>query len=604
MLSQKIKFLEGVTKFEEAVGGYSGAQKFLFEKNEKKYFIKIGKFEVRDDLEELFSWADIPHPKVVESGTYDEENNYIIEEFADGTPLKFKLDDFAPKFVYEFGFRIGERYRNLRKKFPDKPVSDETYANYMKQVDKYLERLAISVRENKDKLSESQKVFLDYIKNFLNNKRKLVKESVMVFGHTDVKPSNFLISEREINVIDFEHTDYKELSLSLLWSFARADFKDEKNYSFANGYLDGLFNFYVPKNFLKCCNYTYLFNMCKYCCDYIENGEFDKLDKLMNYIQLNFMKNGKIQVDKNLLKVAKVEDFSMLKDFEITYMKGSYSPDNLTFKCENGDKKYFLKIMQTNKRNLQHCLDLYELMQHLNIPISPVRTYGSCCDNRFFIINDFIEYPEMDLHANSLTFEEGVRLGQLVAKELKKLKGHKAAGVRTFDKNDLSKTLTCDVEFVFGESEKCPFIDMKKCDALSIIYKLIKSFDDEKLVLIHGDVKFGNILFDGKDKVVFVDNESLMCSYDIINFLYNILSGFEGSKVLLYQGFVNGYLKFMNDGQIPQRIQGQAKLLIFARLLRDVKAILNKTGSDKRIKLLNELCQKYIVCDEGIVWLK
>ncbi len=605
MKLQKIKFLEGVTEYEEAVGGYSSAQKLIFEKEGKKYFLKIGKLQIRDDLEQLFSWAEIPHPKVVESGVFDQENKYIIEEFFDGQPLKNKLDNFDVKFVYEFGFKIGEKYRNLRKKFPDKAVSDDFYLDYMKNVDQRIERLSLNMTKNKDKFSKKQIDFLNYIIKFLVEKRQLVKNSIMVFGHTDIKPSNFLIDDRNIVVIDFEHTDYKELSLSLIWSYSRASCKDEKNFAFANGYLDGLFNFNVPQNFLSCCNYTYLYNMSNYLSKYIENGEFEKFENLINHIKQNYIKNGQIKVDKSLINIANINDFKMIKGYEMNLKKGSYSPNNLTFSCKKGDKKYFLKIMKIGKSSLEQSLNYYNLMQSLGISISPVRGYGQCKNrDRYWVLYDYIDYPEMHKTIKNPCFEEGFKHGQIVAKNLIKLKECKLTNIKVYDKTDIYNNLLNEIDLIYEEEEISPFIKYNKHQSLEFIKKYIKCFDEEKIALIHGDVKFGNILFDGKDEVVFVDNESLMRSYDIINFLYNIFSGFNGSNIELYQGFVNGYLKYMNNGEIPERITGQVRLLIFARLLREIKNMKKASASDARLCDLNELCEKYVENEEEIEWLK
>ena len=112
---QKIKFLKNVKDFETVTEGYGGAEKFLFTKNGKRYFIKVGEFQTFENLEQILSDADIPHPKIVEIGKFDETNTYIIEEAIDGMPLKYLLDDLDVKFVYEYGFRLGEKIINLIK---------------------------------------------------------------------------------------------------------------------------------------------------------------------------------------------------------------------------------------------------------------------------------------------------------------------------------------------------------------------------------------------------------------------------------------------------------------------------------------------------------
>lgn len=106
---QKINFLQDATDFIDAAGGFSGAIKKYFKKEGKQYFLKIGKFQVRNDLEDLLTQAEIPHPKVIESGIFDEENSYIVEEIANGTPLKEKLNEYDKKFIYEFLALLLER---------------------------------------------------------------------------------------------------------------------------------------------------------------------------------------------------------------------------------------------------------------------------------------------------------------------------------------------------------------------------------------------------------------------------------------------------------------------------------------------------------------
>ena len=457
---------------------------------------------------------------------------------------------------------------------------------------------------HKDKLSKEQVDFFNYIINFLSKNKNLVKNSVMVFGHTDIKPSNFLINGNDICVIDFEHTDYKELSLSLIWCYARSDFKDEKNLAFARGYLDGLFNFCVPQNLLKCCNYSYLFNICGICNKNFGKNNFEKIYNLITHVKNNYIKQNKICIDEHLSSINLFENIPELRNFDITLVNGSYSPDSLTFKCCNGKQKYFLKILRRNKkRNFEQCLNCYSVLQSLKIPISPVRFCGKFKNSdRFFFVFDYIEFGEMNRNATP-SFDEGMKLGQVVAKELTKLKADKSGKFRVFDKNALYADLLNDVEFIYGNFEENSLMNFKKHEILDYINRLIKSFDEEKISLIQGDVKIGNILYNGKE-LVFVDNESLMYSYDSINFYYNIFSGFRGKNVSLYQGFVNGYFKYMNNGKIPSRIEGQIKLMLVARLLREVKNVINNACSSQNIATLNKLCEQYIKNDEEIKWLK
>lgn len=602
---QKIKFLEDATDFTDAEGGYSAAIKKFFTKKDKKYFLKIGNFSINKDLEKLFSFAEIPHPKIIEIGSYDEKNGYIIEEAAEGTSFKYTFDQFAPKFIYEFGFKIGQKFRNLRKIYPDKKIDKKTFDNYMNLVDDNLKDLSLNSEIYKDKLTQNQLDFFDFIKQYLDSNRKLVKGGIVVFAHPDVKPGNFLLCHNGLLVIDFEGTGYHELSTAIRWSYARSDFNDEKNFAFARGYLEGLLNFCIPKGFLKCCNYTYINNICRTIIKSLQNENFAEIDKLINYIKSNYIENGKVCVDKHLVQFGLFKQIPLLKDFDITLVSGSYNPENLTFKCTKDDKKYFLKLSKNNKKNyLKQSLNCYFVMEKADIPISPVCSCGKFRgSNIVYFLYDFLDMKELHFSANTPSFEKGVKFGNIVAQQLQKLKTCKSKNFKKLDKNDLLKTLTNNIESIFKDSEDIPLTPFKKSQLLGFLNDLAANFDDEPINLIHSDVKFDNILCDGKN-IAFVDNEELKYSYDVINFYYNFFICFKSSLSQLSQGFINGYLKYMNGGKIPQRINGQMKFLLLASLIEHILNVVNKVGSDKNIPLLNDLCEQYIVKNEEIKWLK
>lgn len=602
---QKINFLKNVTSFTDALGGYSGAIKKYFKKDGKTYFLKIGKFHVKENLEDLLNSASIPHPPIIESGIFDKDNSYIIEEKIEGTSLKDKLNEYCAKFIYEYGFKIGEKYRNLRKIFPDKCVNVETINDYIKRKDKCLNNLKKHLNNFQQKLSSKQFKFFSFVKSYLTKNYTLIKNSIMVFGHPDMKPSNFFINNNEIFAIDIQNTDYKELSQALQWSYARTDYEDEKNYAFARGYLDGLFNFCIPQGFLKCCNYTYLLNICEKINKYFLDNDLEKINKLIHYIQNNFFKKETICIDKRLNRFNSIKKIPLLKNFEITLNNGSFSPNNLTFKCVKNNKKYFLKIMKNgNSTNLKHCLKCYKVMEKMNVPTSPVRCFGKLDSNKlFYFVFDYIDYAVMKSSVPCSPFSEGEKLGYMVAQELQKLKSYKLKNFEFFTKTDFRERLVNDISIIFKNKEKNHLLIFKKHELLEIIDKLLKNFDDEPISLIHSDVKFGNILYNGA-KIVFVDNESLIFSYDIINFYYNIFSKFHSKNLLINQGFIRGYLKYMNNGTIPHRISGQVKLLLLAKLLKDVKEVMNNAHSAEQLPLLNQLCEQYIRNDEEITWLK
>ena len=191
MVLENIKFLKGAKNINIISEGYSGAYKCSFEKKGNKYFLKIGKFKINGNLEDMLNKTEIPHPKVIELGKYDDEYNYIVEEYIDGNNLKYELDKYDSKFIYEYGFKIGQQYRNLRKMYPDIAITEEKYKEYLLMVEDRLSKLKQLMKENKNDLSETIIKFLNNTIYYLEKNKDIIKGSSLIFGHTDIKPSNY-----------------------------------------------------------------------------------------------------------------------------------------------------------------------------------------------------------------------------------------------------------------------------------------------------------------------------------------------------------------------------------------------------------------------------
>ena len=296
---KRIKFLNGANQIEKIDKGYSGAAKFSFNKAGEKYFLKIGHFRLSFGLEEILTESGVPHPEIVEMGRYDEQMNYMIEKFVEGENLKDLLDEYNLGEIYKFGWQIGGVYGNLRKVYPDQPVPESLCQEYVKSSSDRITKLQ-GLLTAEDKVSVEARQEMLTVAEFLKNTLPCVKNSLVVYGHTDVKPSNFLIHNGEILALDIESTRYKEITASTIWAYARVDFKDEKNLAFAKGYLDGLFDNKVPAAVWACCNHNYAFNMVGYFVKYLSNGSYERLNKLLRHIEKNYLKDGKIEIDKSI----------------------------------------------------------------------------------------------------------------------------------------------------------------------------------------------------------------------------------------------------------------------------------------------------------------
>ena len=296
---ERIKFLNGASGLGKIDKGYSGAAKFAFEKDGQKYFLKIGEFAADDGLEQILTDAAIPHPAIIEMGQYDEALSYVIEKFVEGENLKDAIDKYSAGEMYNFGREIGGRYRNLRKVYPDQLVLESLREEYARSTGERVERLKNLLDLDKV-VSQADTYDMLTVADFLQNSLPCVKDSLMVYGHTDTKPSNFLLCNGKVVAMDIENTRYKEITASMMWAYARVDYKDEKNLAFARGYLDGLFDYNVPIGVRKCCNHNYTYNMVGYFVKYLEREDHERLERLLRHIETNYLVDGKIEVDKYL----------------------------------------------------------------------------------------------------------------------------------------------------------------------------------------------------------------------------------------------------------------------------------------------------------------
>ena len=296
---QRIKFLNGASSLEKIDKGYSGAAKFAFEKAGEKYFLKIGKFEANDELERILTEAGVPHPTIVEMGRYGKGVSYVIEKFTDGENLKDVIDEHSANEMYDFGREIGSRYRNLRKVYLDQTVPESLLGEYAKSISEKIARLNdLLGSDSVVGLANKQEMLT--VAEFLQNSLPYAKESLMIYGHTDAKPSNFLICDGKVIAMDIENTRYKEITASVMWAYARVDYKDEKNLAFTRGYLEGLFDSGVPVDIWRCCNHNYAYNMVGYFVKYLERKDYERLGRLLRHIETNYLADGKIEIDKYL----------------------------------------------------------------------------------------------------------------------------------------------------------------------------------------------------------------------------------------------------------------------------------------------------------------
>lgn len=564
-LFEGIDFLKDAIDFQEVKGGHSNAQKFSFLKHGKKYFIKIKEESIRKDLEQLLTAHSIPHAKVIEIGQNSSGQNYIIEEFLEYKDLADYYDVKSNKDVYEYGFKVGEKYYNLRKSFIDKAVDAHNLEILQEKLDRTYAKFE-EIKEDLLNVSQDSRDILLTLKNFYEQNTQAFEQSLQVFGCTDFKPRNFLLSEdKQVIAVDFEQIKYFEISTSLRWGLVSGDInKFEKYLSFTSGYLEGLFQFDVPVNVLKAVNVMFAFMVFREAINKIRHKHFDKAEAYLQHSS-QYIINGEVDISGRLINF-KLKDNAFLKGARFEIADGSFDDHNRVFKCVKDDKKYFLKIMDGNEKTLQKHIRNYEIIKNAKVPTANIFDHGVLPNKKLYVIFEYIEGKEWNLYFNENDFESGFKHGLKVANTLKPLWKVQDESIRKITADDVMKTNCDNVELIYASRAK----DEMPCDKQTMLFmleKFKKSFENEPLHLIHADIKYGNIMSTDGDDFYIIDNESLCYSHEIINFRYNLDSKFLPNAKRIKCGFLSGYLHGVYGETMPKHLHGQIKFTILSSLL-------------------------------------
>lgn len=289
----KIDFLKGYTNFEPITKGHSAIAKFKVELAGKIYFVKITSHTVNDTTDKILDEAEIPHAKVYSTGKIDDATFFIVEEFIDGPMFKDCFDMETEKFIYERGFYMGACYAKLRKKNPDKKVDEESFSAIKVRVDRVMREFEDFIKNHSGIEQTPEWHNFISLKNYFLSHLDDIKNSIMVYGNTDIQPSNFMLKD-ELIAVDFESTGYAEITNAIRWGLVRSEIEHQDKYSaFAQGYLEGVFQFQIPKCVKKAMVCMFAFMAFRAAFVHLRNGNKEKFSLYLKKIFANF-NNGAI----------------------------------------------------------------------------------------------------------------------------------------------------------------------------------------------------------------------------------------------------------------------------------------------------------------------
>lgn len=228
---------------EEIKKGWSGDKKYCAVKNGTKYLLRISpisKYNNRSKIHKIMTELakkDISMCKPLKVGLC-KEGTYIIQSWVDGVDAEEHIHDYDKKAQYDFGFQSGMLLQKIHT-IPAPENQQDWEERFNAKMDKKIKMY----KECPIKFDGAQ-----YIIDYLNANRKLIKNRPQCFQHGDYHIGNMMIeNESKIVIIDFDRYDFGDP-----WEeFNRIVWAAQTSPEFATGMIDGYFENNIPELFWK-----------------------------------------------------------------------------------------------------------------------------------------------------------------------------------------------------------------------------------------------------------------------------------------------------------------------------------------------------------------
>ncbi len=181
-------------------------------------------------------------------------------------------------------------------------------------------------------------------------------------------------------------------------------------------------------------------------------------------------------------------------------------------------------------------------------------------DAKIFSLYEFQDSKDFD----SFSEKEVLDYANKTAESLKKFSMVEV----DLPKQDLKETIKqCkeEIEFYFAKREDN--LTILKNEFLVFVDNFSTSFERQKQVLLHGDVKPENIIF--SDEVCFVDTEEMRYGFFLFNFQYSVQMFFDNRE--RYRQFFWQLAKSYYDGKLPEEFENNLKFVCIKKFFNRVK---------------------------------
>lgn len=259
----KIKFFKECSKIEHNLSGHSSATRYICEKDNKKYFVKIlneNKMISIEFIDKVYKKLEIPTAHVVEKGYIDEVNKtYVVYEFIEGETLKKLTREWKEEKLEEISYSVGK----YLSRFEEITCKKEEILSTIIFDNKTLIETLYFMKEyyNKNEKYELAPIDLDrLIKDFLEYKEYVYKTKTR-FIHKDINLSNIIVKNNELYLIDTDGGSYGFRALDFrgnCWYGWQGDYIKQEQAVF-RGIYKGMFNGDIPEDFYKELAYTMIY---------------------------------------------------------------------------------------------------------------------------------------------------------------------------------------------------------------------------------------------------------------------------------------------------------------------------------------------------------
>ena len=233
------KKFDSITEIDK---GYSGDKKYCAVKDGTKYLLRISprkKYKNRKKIHRIMkklAGKDISMCKPLKVGLC-KDGTYILQSWIDGIDAEENIRNYSTKQQYDFGFQSGKILQEIHS-IP----APKNQQNWEERFNAKMDRKIKMYRDCPIKFDGAE-----YIIDYLNANRDLLKNRPQCFQHGDYHVGNMMIENDKIVIIDFDRYDFGDP-----WEeFNRIVWAAQTSPKFASGMIDGYFDNNVPELFWK-----------------------------------------------------------------------------------------------------------------------------------------------------------------------------------------------------------------------------------------------------------------------------------------------------------------------------------------------------------------